>query len=328
MLKMLFKSIIKNILRGKNPDTDEITPQMRDRQFTVLREAQEIVLNLTNWHSFFKCLVTEGYRGSEMINSDITLIYAYAIFLIGKTRFGLSYYDLERLIGRGFIATRICSRYIGSFESEVDADLRKLKDLAAKDDYIRTLENIISTTLTSDFWTINLPERLDSSSAVNPQYFAYLAAQDKLNAPILFSDKKIHELLDPVLHPNKKPLEKHHPFPRAWLERQGIKEINRINQIANFALLDWLDNIDINDSPPSEYVPILKQSPNTGATNEVGFTAIPAGHRSVDGSFSGLGESGTWHGFQEYFTIWHNLTNLSCNHDDGDIGASVRCVKD
>jgi len=250
---------VYHILRGKDPDTDEITPQMRDRQFTILREAQEIVLNLTNWHSFFKCLVAAGYRGSEMINSDITLIYAYAMFLIGKTRFGLSYYDLERLIGRWFIATSISSRYIGSFESEVDADLRKLKDLTGKDDYIRTLENIIATTLTSDFWTINLPERLESSSAVNPQYFAYLAAQNKLNAPILFSDKKIHELLDPVLHPNKKPLEKHHIFPRACLERQGIKEINRINQIANFALLDWSDNIDISDSPPSEYVPILKQ---------------------------------------------------------------------
>jgi hypothetical protein len=226
---------VYHILRGKDPDTDEITPQMREIQFGVLREAQDVVLNLTNWHSFFKCLVAAGYRGSEMINSNITLIYAYAMFLIGRTRFGLSYYDLERLIGRWFIATSISSRYIGSFESEVDGDLRKLKDLSDKVDFIRTLDNILSTTLTSDFWGINLPERMESSSAVNPQYFAYLAAQNKLNAPILFSDKKIHELLDPVLHPNKKPLEKHHLFPRAWLERQGINEINRINQIANFA---------------------------------------------------------------------------------------------
>ena len=74
-----------------------------------------------------------------------------------------------------------------------------------------------------------------------------------------FQIKKVHELLDPVLHPNKKPLDKHHLFPRAWLERQGIKEINQINQIANFALLEWPDNISISDGPPSEYVPILKK---------------------------------------------------------------------
>lgn len=249
---------VYHILRGKDPDTDEYSPLLRDQQFSVLKQAQEKMLNLNDWHQFFGCLVAAGYRGSEMINSNITLIYAYAMFLIGRTKFGLSYFELEKLIGRWFVATSISSRYIGSFESEVDGDLRKIKDLTTKEDYIKALDGIINTALTSDYWTITLPERLDSSSAVNPQYFAYLAAQNKLNAPVLFSNKKIHELLDPVLHPNKKPLEKHHIFPRAWLERQGIKEINRINQIANFALLEWPDNIEISDSPPNEYVPLLR----------------------------------------------------------------------
>jgi len=250
---------IYHVLRGKDPDTDEYSPQMRDRQFDILKNAQKEMLNLTDWHMFFSCLLAAGYRGSEMVNSNITLIYAYAMFLIGRNKFGLSHYELEKLIGRWYVGTSISSRYIGSFESEVDSDLKKLKELKSKDEFIRTLDNIINTTLTSDFWAINIPEKLDSSSAVNPLYFAYLAALNKLNAPVLFSNKKVHELLDPVLHPNKKPLDKHHLFPRAWLERQGIKEINQINQIANFALLEWPDNINISDGPPSEYVPILKE---------------------------------------------------------------------
>lgn len=250
---------IYHVLRGKDPDTDEYSPQMRDRQFDILKKAQKEMLNLTDWHMFLQCLVAAGYRGSEMVNSNVTLIYAYAMFLIGRNKFGLSHYELEKLIGRWYVGTSISSRYIGSFESEVDSDLKKLKDLKSKEDFIRTLDNIINTTLTSDFWAINIPERLDSSSAVNPLYFSYLAALNKLNAPVLFSNKKVHELLDPVLHPNKKPLDKHHLFPRAWLERQGIKEINQINQIANFALLEWPDNIGISDDPPSLYVPILKQ---------------------------------------------------------------------
>jgi hypothetical protein len=249
---------VYHILRGKDPDTDEYSPELRYQQFSVLQQAQQKMLNLNDWHQFFGCLVAAGYRGSEMINSNITLIYAYAIFLIGRTKFGLSYYELKKLIGRWFVATSISSRYIGSFESEVDGDLRKIRDLSTKEEYIRALDGIINTALTSDYWTITLPERLDSSSAVNPQYFAYLAAQNKLNAPVLFSNKKIHELLDPVLHPNKKPLEKHHIFPRAWLEEHVTKEINRINQIANFALLEWPDNLSISDTAPSEYVPLLR----------------------------------------------------------------------
>jgi hypothetical protein len=250
---------IYHVLRGKDPDTDEYSSQIRDGQFDILKKAQAEMLNLTNWHMFFNCLVAAGYRGSEMVNSNVTLIYAYAMFLIGRNKFGLSHYELEKLIGRWYVGTSISSRYIGSFESEVDGDLKKLKDLTTKEDYIKTLNTIISTTLTSDFWSINIPEKLDSSSAVNPLYFAYLAALNKLNAPVLFSNKKVHELLDPVLHPNKKPLDKHHLFPRAWLERQGIREINQINQIANFALLEWPDNINISDGPPSEYVPELKK---------------------------------------------------------------------
>ena len=249
---------VYHILRGKDPDTDEYSPTLRDQQFDVLKQAQQKLLNLNDWHQFFRCLVAAGFRGSEMINSKVTLVYAYAIFLIGRTKFGLSYYELEKLIGRWFVATSISSRYIGSFESEVDGDLRKIRDLSTKEEYIRALDGIINTALTSDYWTITLPERLESSSAVNPQYFAYLAAQNKLNAPVLFSNKKIHELLDPVLHPTKKPLEKHHIFPRAWLEEHVTKEINRINQIANFALLEWPDNLSISDTSPSEYVPLLR----------------------------------------------------------------------
>ncbi len=273
---------VYHVLRGKDPDTDEYSPQMRDKQFEILKQAQKDMLNLTDWHMFFSCLVAAGYRGSEMINSNVTLIYAYAMFLIGRTKFGLSHYELEKLIGRWFVATSISSRYIGSFESEVDGDLRKIKDLTNKEDFIKTLDNIINTTLTSDFWTINLPERLDSSSAVNPQYFAYLAAQNKLNANVLFSNKKIHELLDPVLHPNKKPLEKHHLFPRAWLERQGINEINRINQIANFALLEWPDNISISDGPPSDYVSELKKRfPDETWKNMCELHSLPDGWENM-----------------------------------------------
>ena len=219
---------VYHVLRGKDPDTNEYSPLLRDTQFAKLKQAQVEMLKLSDWHMFFNCLVGAGFRGSEMVSSNVTLIYAYAMFLIGRNRFGLTYYDLEKLIGRWYLSTSLSSRYIGSFESEMDSDLRKLKDLAGKEDFIKTSDSIIINTLTSDFWSINLPDASDSSSARNPQYFAYLAAQNKLNAPVLFSNKKIHELLDPILHPNKKPLEKHHLFPRAWLEKQEIKEMNKI----------------------------------------------------------------------------------------------------
>ena len=35
-------------------------------------------------------------------------------------------------------------------------------------------------------------------------------------------------------------------------------------------------------------------SPNTGATNETGFTALPGGYRGSNGSFGGIGSNGYW----------------------------------
>ena len=66
-------------------------------------------------------------------------------------------------------------------------------------------------------------------------------------------------MLDPTVRSNRKALEKHHLFPRAWLEEQGIEDIKLINQTANFSLIDWDLNNDISDQSPEEYVPELKK---------------------------------------------------------------------
>ena len=95
---------------------------------------------------------------------------------------------------------------------------------------------------------------------------------------MLFSHKKIADLLDPTLKAKKSALERHHLFPRRWLEKQGITEQRLINQLANFALLEWPDNIDIADSPPSQYVPEIRSRFSPEAWREMhDLHALPEG---------------------------------------------------
>ena len=75
---------------------------------------------------------------------------------------------------------------------------------------------------------------------------------------ILFSHKKVSDLIDPTLKTKKKALERHHLFPRGWLEKQGETDLKVINQIANFALLEWPENLAISDDPPASYVPQVR----------------------------------------------------------------------
>jgi uncharacterized protein (TIGR02145 family)/uncharacterized repeat protein (TIGR02059 family) len=77
------------------------------------------------------------------------------------------------------------------------------------------------------------------------------------------------------------------------------------------------------------------QSPNTGASNESGFTALPGGYRFVGGSFYAIGQGGLWWSSTEKsletaFGLNLGSDNSSLNSYDYQkwMGFSVRCIKD
>lgn len=48
-------------------------------------------------------------------------------------------------------------------------------------------------------------------------------------------------------------MERHHLFPKQHLKKLGIESVRDINQIGNYALVEWDDNIAISDAPPTAY---------------------------------------------------------------------------
>ncbi len=73
------------------------------------------------------------------------------------------------------------------------------------------------------------------------------------------------------------------------------------------------------------------QSPNTAATNESGFTALPGGIRTVSGYFQILGTSGRWWKSEEGDVVEVTYNNGEVKTDIGCVyrrGLSIRCIKD
>jgi len=77
------------------------------------------------------------------------------------------------------------------------------------------------------------------------------------------------------------------------------------------------------------------QSPNTGATNESGFTALPGGYRNYDGTFGYIGHSGIWWSASEHDTnnAWYRHvvyydSNVDRSSVNKELGFSVRCLRD
>lgn len=246
------------VLRGKDARTGEVSAEIRQRNLEILAAAQSEALSVSNWHEFLKVLSAAGFRHKKLIWSEVSALFAYSLFLIGRTRHSVPLSELRRVIGRWYLMSVVTSRYVGgSAESAMEEDLGRLRDISDAAGFVAALESAMQAELTNDFWQVTLPSRLESSSARTLSPF--FAAQSVLGAKALFSSLNIAELLDPSAASTKSDLEIHHLFPKAWLQKNGVTSPREYNQVANMGLLEWSSNIAVSDDAPADYAPRLEE---------------------------------------------------------------------
>jgi hypothetical protein len=245
---------VYSILRGKDLETGKVSAERRDAQFAKLKVAQAQTLDIQTWHEFLKAIRQAGFLRADLISSDNTILYSYVLFLLGRHEYQMDWYELRRAIASWFFFAALTGRYTGSPESRMEQDLAELRPLQGQSQFVGKLNDIIANALPNDYWSTILPSELATSSNQSPSQFAFYAALTVLEARGLYSQLPVSDLLQQGLRSKKSPLERHHLFPKAYLERQGVSEQRMRNQIANYALVEWSDNIRIADAPPQEYV--------------------------------------------------------------------------
>jgi len=250
---------VYSLLRGKDLETRQFSDEQRVKQFALLQEAQAYTLDLQNWHEFFKVLKRAGYPSDQLISSQMAVLYTYALWLIGKRDFKVDLYRLREVMARWFFMATLTGRYTSSPEARFEQDMALLRGANTADDFVRILDEQIGAVLTKDYWEVTLPNELETAAARNTAQFAYYATLCLLEARVLYSKMKVSELLDPTTKAKKTALERHHLFPRKYLQRIGVREKRLINQVANYALVEWSDNIKISDRAPRDYVPELEE---------------------------------------------------------------------
>jgi hypothetical protein len=248
---------VYSVLRGRDAKTGLDNPEKRTEQFALMQEGQKAALSLSNWHHFLSALTLAGYRGEKMISSETAIIYSYVLYLIGIRDYTIDKIKMRQAIAEFFFMAALTGRYSSSPETRFESDLSLLRDLADGTAFLTKLKELCSTILTGDYWTITLPNQLATSAARSPSLFAYQASLIRLDASVLFSPLKIAEMVDPAIRGSKAALEQHHLFPRGYLEETGVTDFKQINQIANFAPVEWPDNLKIGKKAPAEYVPPL-----------------------------------------------------------------------
>jgi len=250
---------VYSILRGKDLETEQFSDERRVEQFEKLKDAQARTLNVQHWHDFLSCIRTAGFRSGKMISSQNNLLFSYMLYLIGRTEVGVKEFVLRKVIAQWFFMSAVTGRFTGSPESAMEFDLAGLRDVTDPQMFVNKLQQVCDITLTNDYWGVTLPNDLATSSPRSPSLFAYNASLVLLDAPVLFSNAKVAELLDPTILAHRSAIERHHLFPKGYLGTLNISGIRDTNQIANYAYVEWMDNMEISDQAPADYLPKLKQ---------------------------------------------------------------------
>lgn len=225
------------LLRGKNLKTGEITQNVRDENLAIFKDSLNTVMNLNNWHSFMNLFASAGYLKSSLVASTNAVVFSYVLYLIGKNEYKVPSVELQKIIRKWIFMSTITGFYTGSTESEVEKQFADLRDVHTASEFVSYLNSVIETKFTDDYFRYTLPGELNSSSATSPAWYGYIAAINVLGTPMLFSTAPLSQFFVLGTSGDKNSVDKHHIFPKHYLETIGYDNDRDKNQIANFTSL-------------------------------------------------------------------------------------------
>lgn len=247
------------LLRGKNLKTGKFSAEERQANLDKFKDALDKVMNLNNWHGFINIVGEAGYISNKLIASSNAVVFSYVLYLIAKYDYKLDAISLRKCISKWFFMSTITYFYTGSTESEVENQFADLRDVNTAEEFIAYIDRIISTRFTDDYFNLTLPSELNSAAAISPAWNGYIAAQIVLNNPMLFSNTPVSKYFIIGSSGTKNAIDKHHIFPKHYLEQIGYTNDRDRNQLANFTYLDYVTNIDISDKAPADYINAYRQ---------------------------------------------------------------------
>lgn len=247
------------LLRGKDLKTGDTNKETQAENLRLFKDALEKATNLNDWHAFLNMFAQAGYLNKNFVVSSNAVVFSYVLYLIGKYDYGVPSSELQRIIPRWIFMSTITSFYSGSTESEVEKQFADMRNISTKEDYVTYLDETISSAMTEDFFNITLPQRMTTSAAISPEWNGYIAAINVLGKPMFLSTVPMANHLITGSSGTKNSIDKHHIFPKKYLEEIGYDNDRDRNQIANFTYIDYQTNIEISDNPPAKYVDRYRQ---------------------------------------------------------------------
>ncbi|GHU87520.1 hypothetical protein FACS1894202_01970 [Clostridia bacterium] len=231
-----------SLLSGRNFELRTFDAQIAEDSFAKLRLGVLDFMNEYNFEQFILALKSAGFSASKLLNSRMTLDFAYMLYLRLHASGDVSKQEVKRYVQKWFVLSTLTSRYIASPESKFDRDLRGIDGKG----FLPFFAEAENADLSDTFWEVGLPQALETSSISSPYFNVYTAAQICGNdRSLLSANAKVGDLLTAG--------DVHHIFPKEYLKQSGITDKSAYNQVANYVYLDTSINIAIGKKSPAQY---------------------------------------------------------------------------
>ncbi len=243
-------SDLVSLLSGRDFETREYRDEVVEVSYERLKGGILKFVNEYSFEQFVLAIKGAGFRSSKLLNSQMTLDFAYTLYLKLQDDPSIHQGQIKHLVQKWFVLSTLTGRYVGSPESVMSRDIRNI----AEKGFLQFEQEAEASALSDTFWKVTLPQNLETTSVNSPAFNTFLAAQDYLkSSSMLMKGTMISDLITISG-------DMHHIFPKAYLKKNGVDAKGRYNQVANYTYLDTQVNKAISDNPPCEYFSvILKQ---------------------------------------------------------------------
>lgn len=232
-----------SLLGGRDFITREYKEEIAEESFSKLTEGVVDFMNQYSFSNFVLAMKSAGYISEKLINSQMTLDFAYMLYLLLNADPSIDKNQIKHYVTKWYVMSVLTNRYIGSPETVMDFDLRRIKERG----FTTFFSEIEKGNLHEQFWEVTLVQRLETSVINSPFFNTFIAAQVYFDDDALFSKgTKIGYLINIIG-------DVHHIFPKQYLRNNGFDDKSLYNQIANFTYLDTIVNKDISDEAPNVY---------------------------------------------------------------------------
>jgi hypothetical protein len=168
-------SALVSLLSGRDFDDRTYKESIAAESFAKLTDGVNNFINEYNFKQFVLAITSAGFITPKLINSKISLDFAYTLFLMLRNNPEFEKTEIKHWVQKWFVLSTLTSRYAGATESQMDRDLRSIATKGFKN----FLAEIEETQLNESYWNIALPQALESASDVNPvlkrKFFFYIS---------------------------------------------------------------------------------------------------------------------------------------------------------